>query len=95
MPVNEASCQAVGAKSGDVVEVVMERDEEPRSVDARPERMKELAKSKSAQTRWDELAFTQQKEIANSMLSAKQEETRDRKLAKVMRVLKTEAKGTG
>jgi len=57
--------------------------------------MKELAKSKSAQTRWDELAFTQQKEIANSMLSAKQEETTERKLAKVMRVLKTEAKGTG
>jgi len=95
MPVNEALCQAVGAKPGDVVEVVMERDEEPRSVDAPPERVKELAKSKSAQTRWDELAFTQQKEIANSMLSAKQEETRDRKLAKVMRVLKTEAKGTG
>jgi uncharacterized protein YdeI (YjbR/CyaY-like superfamily) len=95
MPVNEALGQAVGAKPGDVVEMVMERDEEPRSVDAPPERMKELAKSKSGQTRWDELAFPQQKEIANSMLSAKQEETRDRKLAKVMRVLKTEAKGTG
>jgi len=57
--------------------------------------MKELAKSKSAQKRGDELAFTQQKEIANSILSAKQEETRERRLAKVMRVLKTEAKWTG
>jgi uncharacterized protein YdeI (YjbR/CyaY-like superfamily) len=57
--------------------------------------MKELAKSKSAQKRWDELAFTQQKEIANSILSAKQEETRERRLAKVMRVLKTETKRMG
>jgi hypothetical protein len=57
--------------------------------------MKELAKSKPAQKRGDELAFTQQKEIANSILGAKQEETRERWLAKVMRVLNTEAKWTG
>jgi hypothetical protein len=80
MPVNQALCQAAGAKPGDVVEAVMERDEEQRRVDAPPERMKELAKSKSAQKRGDELAFTQHKKIANSILSAKQEETRERKL---------------
>jgi len=57
--------------------------------------MKELAKSKSAQKRGDELAFTQQKEIASSILSAKQEERRERRPAKGMRVRKTEAKWTG
>jgi len=36
MPVNKALGQAVGAKPGDVVEVVMERDEEPRSVGRSP-----------------------------------------------------------
>jgi hypothetical protein len=69
MPVNQALCQAAGAKPEDVVEVVMERDAEERMVEARPERMKELAKSKSARKRGDELAFTRKKEIANSILA--------------------------
>jgi hypothetical protein len=44
MPVNKALCPAAGTKPGDVVEVAMERDEEPRTVDDPPGRVKELAK---------------------------------------------------
>jgi len=41
-------------KAGDIVDVVMERDSEVRSVEAPPELNRELAKSKPAEARWDE-----------------------------------------
>src|ERR1700689_4642442 len=64
MPVNKALRDGAGVKPGDVVEVVMERDQEERRVEAPPELERELAKSKKAQARWGELAFTHKKEMA-------------------------------
>src|SRR5579864_1715073 len=58
MPVNQALCRGAGAQPGDVVDVVMERDDEVRDVEAPPELKKELAKNKTAQQRWEKLAFT-------------------------------------
>ena len=95
MPVNKALRKGAGAEPGDLVEVVMERDETERTVKAPPELVKELAKSKSAREHWDGLAFTHKKEMANSISGAKQEETRKRRLAKVLAVLKSGAKWTG
>jgi hypothetical protein len=95
MPVNKALRDGAGVKPGDVVEVVMERDQEERRVEAPPELERELAKSKKAQARWGELAFTHKKEMAISISGAKQEETRNRRLAKVMQVLKSGSKWTG
>jgi uncharacterized protein YdeI (YjbR/CyaY-like superfamily) len=68
---------------------------EERTVEAPPELKKELAKSKKAQERWEKLSFTHKKEMARSITEAKQEETKKRRLAKVMQVLKTGAKWTG
>jgi hypothetical protein len=95
MPVNKTLCQGAGVMPGDIVDVVMERDAEERSVEAPPELKKELAKSKAAQKRWDELAFTHKKEMAISIFGAKRDETKKRRLAKVIQVLKTGAKWTG
>ena len=95
MPVNKTLRQGAGATPGDIVEVVMERDLEARTVEAPPELKKALAKSKKAQERWDQLAFTHKKEMAVSISGAKQEETKKRRLAKVMDVLKTGRKWEG
>jgi hypothetical protein len=95
MPVNKALCQGAGAKPGDIVDVVMERDDEVRTVEAPPELQHAMAKSKKAQERWGKLAFTHKKEMANCIRDAKQEETKKRRLAKVMNVLTTGAKWTG
>ncbi len=94
MPVNQTLCRGAGVAPGDVVDVVMERDDEERTVEAPPELKKELAKSKKAQARWGELAFTHKKEMAIAISGAKQEETKKRRLAKVMEILKTGAKWT-
>lgn len=95
MPVNRTLCRGAGVKPGDNVDVVMERDEDTRTVEAPPELKKELAKSEKARQRWDKLSFTHKKEMAVSIRDAKQEETRARRLAKIMQVLKTGAKWTG
>ena len=95
MPVNKALCDGARVKPGDIVDVVMERDVEERTVEAPPSLQKELTKNKKAQERWENLSFTHKKEMANSISGAKQDETKKRRLAKVMQVLKTGAKWTG
>jgi hypothetical protein len=95
MPVNKALCQGASVRPGDTVEVQMERDEEERTVEAPPELKKELGKNKKALANWEKLSFTHQKEMAISIRDAKLEETRVKRLAKVMQVLKTGAKWTG
>ena len=95
MPVSKALRDGAGVKPGDTVSVVMERDEGERIVEAPPLLQKEIARSKTAQANWEKLSFTNKKEIALSISSAKQEETRQRRLAKAMDILKTGKKWTG
>jgi Domain of unknown function (DUF1905)/Bacteriocin-protection, YdeI or OmpD-Associated len=95
MPVNRKLCEGAGVAPGDMVDVVMERDVEERTVEAPAELAKELKKNKTARQRWEELAFTHKKEMALCITEAKQEETRKRRLAKVMKVLTTGAKWVG
>lgn len=94
MPVNKALCQGAGVKPGHVVDVMMERDAEERTVEPPVELARALKKSKQARERWENLSFTHKKEMANSISGAKQEETKERRLAKVLSVLETGAKWT-
>jgi len=89
MVVNKTLREGAKCKAGDVVEVVLERDTAERTVEAPPELKRELKKSKAARERWEKVAFTHKKEMARSITEAKQEETKKRRLAKVMDVLKT------
>ena len=95
MVVNKSLRAGAKCKAGDEVDVVMERDTEERTVEAPPELARELKKSKAALQRWEKLSFTHKKEMSRSITEAKQEETRKRRLAKVMGVLKTGAKWIG
>jgi hypothetical protein len=95
MPINQALRKGAGLEGGDTVSVVMERDEAERTVELPQVLKKELAKSKAAQANWEKLSFTSQKEIVLSINGAKQEETRVRRLAKAMDILKTGKKWTG
>jgi hypothetical protein len=95
MVVNREIRDGASVKAGDIVEVVMERDEQARTIEAPASLKKQLAKNKTAKASWEKLAFTPKKEIARSVLDAKQEATRARRLAKAMLILKTGAKWTG
>ena len=93
MVVNKAIRNGAGVKAGNTVSVVMERDEEARTIDPPPLLKKELAKSKAAQANWEKQSFTNQKEMARAITDVKQEETRARRLAKVLDVLKSGRSG--
>jgi hypothetical protein len=95
MPVNKLLREGAGVKAGDMVDVVMERDEEERTVEAPALLKKALAKNKTALANWEKLSFTHKKEMALAIVGAKQEETRARRLAKVVEILKTGKKWTG
>jgi bifunctional DNA-binding transcriptional regulator/antitoxin component of YhaV-PrlF toxin-antitoxin module len=95
MVVNKEIRDGAGVKAGDTVAVEMERDEGERTVEAPPLLKKELAKSKAAKDRWGTLSFSHKKEMARFALEAKQEETRARRLARVMDILTTGKKWMG
>lgn len=95
MAVNKTMRAGAGVEAGDTVKVVLERDQAERVVEVPPLLKKELAKSKTAQANWQKLSYSHQKEIALSIRGAKQEETRVRRLAKAMNILKTGKKWTG
>jgi hypothetical protein len=93
--VNRTMRAGAKAKAGDVVDVVLERDDDERSVDVPALLGKELAKSKTAAANWEKNSYSNRKEMARSITDVKQEETRQRRLAKVMDVLKNGKKWTG
>ena len=95
MVVNREIREGAGVKAGDTVAVVMERDLGKRTVEAPAQLKRELAKSKAAKERWGTLSFSHKKEMARFILEAKQEETRTRRLAKVVDILKTGKKWMG
>jgi uncharacterized protein YdeI (YjbR/CyaY-like superfamily) len=77
------------------VTVVLERDEAKRVVDIPPLLKKALANSKSAQSNWKKQSFSNQKEMARSITEVKQEDTRGRRLTRVMDILTSGKKWTG
>jgi hypothetical protein len=62
MPVNRTLRAGAGVKPGDIVAVVMERDDQVRSVDAPVVLKKALGKNKAAEGNWEKLAFTQERD---------------------------------
>lgn len=95
MVVNRTLREGAHCKAGDTVEIELQRDREIREVEAPPDLARALAKHTKAQQHWEQLAFTHKKEMAKWIVEAKKEETRTRRLAKVMQVLKAGTKWTG
>lgn len=87
LPVNRALREGAGAKAGDTVSIVIERDEEPRVVTPPPDLARALATNKAAQAAWGSLSFTHQKEYARAVEEAKKPETRARRIAQTVTTL--------
>ena len=79
----------VGAKAnpGDMVAVVMERDNEEWTVEPPAELVKAFRRNKAARALWQKLAYTHRKEFAQWISGAKQAETRERRAAKAVTMI--------
>lgn len=89
MVVNRQMREGAKVKAGNVVSIVIELDEDKRTVDV-PTWLKRIiqadAKAKAA---WPKLSITHQKEYVHGIAEAKREETRDKRVAQMMRNLRT------
>lgn len=87
MAVNKQMREGAGVAAGDTVTVVMERDDESRTVDVPPDLAKALRADKAAKAAWEKLSYTHQKEHVRALEEAKRPETRTRRLESTLAML--------
>ena len=85
---NRAVRQEAGVDAGDTVEVEIELDTAPREVVVPDALAKALARDHSARAAFDALAYTHRKEYARWIAEAKRDETRERRVAKALSMLR-------
>lgn len=73
--------EAAGVGLGDKIEVLIELDTVPRTLEPPPDLAAVLAGDRKAAAAWEKLSFTNKKEMATSLTDAKKPETRERRLA--------------
>lgn len=78
---------AIGKQAGDKVKVVLERDTEERVVDVPQDLKDALKRSPKAEKFFNTLSYTNRKEYAVWISSAKKEETREKRLASTLEKL--------
>ena len=85
--VTKAIMAEAGIGPGDVLDVVVENDDEPRDVDTPPELARALRKNSRAAAAWDKLSYSHRKEYVGFIDEAKKEETRARRVDQTIRAL--------
>ena len=88
MAVNAEMRAGAKCKAGDMVSVVMELDEEKRTVEVPAYLKKIIDGDGKAKEVWDRLSFTYQKEYVREIEGAKKPETRERRIASMMDMLR-------
>lgn len=79
---------AAGIEIGKTITVTIEPDTAPRIVDVPADLQRALAKNAAARKMFESLSFSHRKEHAQWVASAKKEETRARRVARVIEMLK-------
>lgn len=89
MVVNKELRKAAGVGAGDTVAVELERDDEKRVAAVPPWLKKIIAADARARAFWDKSPYSHQKEYVKWIEEAKQESTRERRVAQMMEALRT------
>jgi hypothetical protein len=83
-PVSAAVRERAGVQAGEEVEVELELDTTPREVSLPPELTKALKGDRKAREAFEKLSYTNQKRHALAVEGAKSDETKQRRLAKIL-----------
>jgi hypothetical protein len=84
LPVSAEHREAAGLKAGDPIEVMLELDQEPRTVAVPDDLAAALTAQPGARAAFDGLSYTLRKEYARQVESAKAPETRQRRIAAIV-----------
>lgn len=79
--------EAAGVKAGDQVKVTLELDVEPRTVEVPQDLTLALSRKAGAAAAFDALSYSMRKEYVRQVESAKAQETRDRRIVKIVETL--------
>jgi len=92
--ITKAIREQIGKSPGDMLEVEVWKDEEVRTVEV-PAHFKSLMKKEGVLPVFEKLSYTHRKEYCRWITEAKKEETRVRRLAKAIEMLKKGIKTPG
>lgn len=81
--------ERAGIKIGDAVDVTIELDDQPRTVEVPPALAAALADNREAGVAFDDLSYSHRREYAQWVAEAKREETRERRVAKAVEMLRS------
>jgi uncharacterized protein YdeI (YjbR/CyaY-like superfamily) len=84
--------EKIGKTFGDEVKITVEPDTEPRVVEIPPELAKAFKKEKAAEAFFNSLAYSHKREYVGYINEAKREETRVRRVAQTIEMLKKRKK---
>ena len=84
LPLSAENREAAGVQAGDQVEVTIELDLEPRTVEVPGDLAAALAQKPGARAAFDGLSYSMRKEYARQVESAKALETRERRIAGIV-----------
>ena len=84
LPLSQEHRGAAGVKAGDEVEVTIELDQEPRTVDVPDDLAAALARKPGATAAFDALSYTTRKEYVRQVESAKAQATRERRISGIV-----------
>ena len=80
LPVNRALREAAKAQAGDSIDVVLERDAEPRVIEAPADFARAMKTNPAAAEAWGRLSYSHRREYVEAIAEAKKPETRDRRI---------------
>ena len=87
--------ESAGARSGDVLTIDLEPDTDARQVAVPSELAEALAADETARKAFESLSYTHRREYARWITEAKREETRTRRLAKAVEMLRSGVRTPG
>lgn len=94
LPILKAIREQIGKGPGDTVQVEVQKDESERTI-AIPSEFAALLKKEKLLAGFEKLSFTNRKEYIRWITEAKKEETRQRRLAKAVEMLRNGVKTPG
>jgi hypothetical protein len=86
---SKAAREAARLTVGDTVSFRLELDEAPREVEVPPALQQALDADPDAGRAYEALAYTHRKELARSVAEARRDDTRDRRVAKALELLRS------
>lgn len=87
VPLRKSNREGAGVKAGDLVQVSVVPDSEPRTVDV-PADLKKFLQAGKSWEQFDGLSYTHKKEFVDWITGAKKEETREARKQKMLQMLK-------